>query len=66
MLWFLSPLGPRQVPLGPVIGPVLVVSPVSLGVSTLLGDQFSLGGVGVWRAVAQGQLQGTDGNGEKN
>ena len=56
MLWFLSPLGPGQVPLGPVIGPVLVVSPVSLGVSTLLGDQFSLGGVGVWRAVAQGQL----------
>ena len=26
-------------------------------VSVLLGDQFSLGGIWVWRAVAQGQLQ---------
>ena len=31
-------------------------------VSVLLGDQFSLGGIWVWGAVAQGQLQGADGN----
>ena len=31
-------------------------------VSVLLGDQFSLGGICVWRAVAQGQLWGADGN----
>ena len=31
-------------------------------VSVLLGDQFSPGGIWVWRAVAQGQLQGADGN----
>ena len=29
-------------------------------VSVLLGDQFSLGGIWVWRAVAQGQFWGTD------
>lgn len=33
-----------------------------LGVSTLLGDKLSLGGTGVWRAVAQCQIPGTDGN----
>ena len=38
----------------------MVVSPVFTGVSVLLGDQLSLSGVWVWRAVAQGQLQGTD------
>ena len=31
-------------------------------VSELLGDQFSLGGIWVWRAVAQGQLWGAEGN----
>ena len=31
-------------------------------VSVLLGDQFSLGGIWVWRAVAQGQLWGADRN----
>jgi hypothetical protein len=30
--------------------------------SVLLGDQFSLGGICMWRAVAQGQLHGTDRN----
>jgi hypothetical protein len=30
--------------------------------STLLGDQLSLGRVWVWRAMAQGQLWGVDGN----
>jgi hypothetical protein len=29
-------------------------------VSVLLGDQFSQGGIWVWKAVAQGQLWGTD------
>jgi hypothetical protein len=33
--------------------------------SVLLGDQISPGGIWVWTAVAQGQLQGTDGN-QKN
>ena len=31
-------------------------------VSILLGDQFSLGEIYVWRAVAQGQLWGADRN----
>ena len=31
-------------------------------VSVLLGDQFSLGGIWVWRAVAQGQLLVADRN----
>ena len=31
-------------------------------VSVFLGDQFSLGGIWVWRAVAQDQLQGADGD----
>jgi hypothetical protein len=31
-------------------------------VLVLLGDQFSPGGIWVWKVVAQGQLQGTDGN----
>ena len=39
-----------------------MVSPVILGVSTLLEDKLSLGGLGVWRAVVQGQLLGTDQN----
>ena len=51
-MWFLSPLGPGWVPLGPGIGAVLVVSTVSLGMSVLLGDKFSLGGIRVQRAVA--------------
>jgi hypothetical protein len=32
------------------------------GYSVLLGDQFSLGGIWVWKAVAQIQLQDTDRN----
>ena len=45
----------------------LAVSDCSLSflqayVSVLLGDQFSLGGNWVWRAMAQGQLQGADRN----
>lgn len=35
---------------------------VSLAVSTLLGPHFLWAGLGVWRAVAQGQLPGEDGN----
>ena len=35
---------------------------VSLGVSTFLGDKFSLGRIEVQRTVAQVQLLGTDGN----
>ena len=31
-------------------------------VSVLLEDQFSPGGIWVWRAVAHGQLQGVEGN----
>ena len=42
-----------------------VLSLLQACVSALLGDQFSQGGIWVWRAVAQGQLQGTDGN-QKN
>jgi hypothetical protein len=40
----------------------LVVLPMLTGVSALLGDQLSPGGILVWRAVAQGQLQGADKN----
>jgi hypothetical protein len=32
------------------------------GVSALLGDQLSPSGIWVWRAMAQSQLWGTDGN----
>ena len=39
--------------------------PVALDVSALLGVKLSLGEIGVWIAVAQGQLWGTDGN-QKN
>ena len=58
-LWLLDPLGPRQVTLGPGIRAVVEVSPVSLGVSEFLGYKLSLGGIEVWRAVAQSQLMGT-------
>ena len=34
--------------------------PVSLDVSTLLGDKFSVGRIGVRRGVTQGQLPGAD------
>ena len=45
----------------------LAVSDCSLSflqacVSVLLGDQFFLGGIWVWRAVVQGQLWGADRN----
>jgi hypothetical protein len=62
VLWFLGPLGPGQVSLGPGIGTVLVVSPVRLGVSIFLGHKFPLSGIWVWRVMAQGQFPGTDGN----
>ena len=47
----------------------LAVSDYSLSslkacVSELLGVQFSVEGIWVWRAVAQGQLWGADGNQE--
>lgn len=44
---FLCPVRPRQVPLGPCIGVVMVVSYVSLGVSALLGDKLLLLGIRV-------------------
>jgi hypothetical protein len=40
-------------PLGPGIGVIVLVSPVSLGMSTFLQDKFSLGGIIVQRAVAE-------------
>lgn len=43
-LWFLSPLGSGCVPLGPGVGVVVVLSPVSLGVPTLLGDNLCWAG----------------------
>lgn len=61
-LRFLSPLGPRKVPPRPGLGVVVVVSLVILGVSILLGYQFSQGEIGVQRAGAQSQLPGTNGN----
>ena len=45
-------LGPGQVPLGPGIGAIVVVSPVCLDVSALLGYKSSLGGIRV--PVSQG------------
>jgi hypothetical protein len=59
---FLGPLGPWQVPLGPGIGAVMVISPVSLGLSAFLGDKFSLGRIRVQRTVVQGHFLGADGN----
>jgi hypothetical protein len=50
-LQFLSPVVSSQVSLCPVIGAKLVFSHVSLGVTTLLGDQLSAGGIWVWRVV---------------
>jgi hypothetical protein len=38
------------------------LSLLQAAVSVLLGDQFSPGGIWVWRSVAQFQLQGVDGN----
>jgi hypothetical protein len=38
------------------------LSLLQASVSVLLGDQFSLGGIYVWRAVAYDQLWCTDGN----
>jgi hypothetical protein len=35
-----------------------VVLPVFTGVSALLGDQLSLGRIGVWRAVEEGEPWG--------
>lgn len=46
-LWFLGPLVPRQVPLEPGIGAVVVISPVGLGVSVLPGDKLSPDGAGL-------------------
>jgi hypothetical protein len=58
--WFLSLDGSGWVPLGPGIWAEMVVLTVLSGVSALLGDQLSPCGIWVWRAVAQGQLQGAD------
>jgi hypothetical protein len=52
--WFLCPVGSGKVPLGPSIGEVVMVSLVILRVSVILGDQLSLGWIGVQIAVAQG------------
>lgn len=40
----------------------VVLLSVILGVSILLGDLFSLGGIGVQRVVVQGQLRDADRN----
>jgi hypothetical protein len=40
----------------------VVVLPVLTGVSTLLEHQLFPGQIWVWRTMAQGQFQGTDGN----
>jgi hypothetical protein len=53
-------LGPEWVPVRAGIGSVEVVSHVSLGMLALLRGKLCLVGIGVWRAVAQGQLLGTD------
>lgn len=55
-------MGSGQVPLVPGIGEVVVVSPVILAVSELLGDKLSPGRIQTWSAVAQGELWGADGN----
>lgn len=47
VLQFLVPVGSGQVPVGSGIGAVVVVSPVILGVTALLGDKLSLVGAGV-------------------
>jgi|UPI00001F6DD3 hypothetical protein len=59
---FLCPVGSGRVPLGPSIGEEVVVSPMILGVSVLLGDPLSLCGISVWSAMAQVQFQVTDKN----
>jgi hypothetical protein len=51
-----------QVPLGPGLGTIVMVSPVVLGMTEVLGDQFSLVRIWLWTSVAQGYLPGTDGN----
>lgn len=40
----------------------MVVSLVNLGLSALLRVKLFLGGIEMWRAVAQGQLPGADEN----
>lgn len=47
VLRFMGLLGPRQVPLGPGIGVMVMLSLVSLGMSILLENKLSLGGIGV-------------------
>ena len=61
-LWFLCPVHSWWVSFWPVIGAKVRVSPVSLEVTALLGDQLSLNGFCLWRAVGQLLFQGTDGN----
>lgn len=46
-------LGPRWVPLGPGIGTVVVVSPVSVGVTAVLRDELSPCRIGKWRALSK-------------
>ena len=50
-LCFMGPLGPKWFPLGPSIGLVLVLSPVSFGLSAVLGDKLCLGRTRVQRAM---------------
>ena len=54
--WFLCPNGSGRVPLGPGIWTEVVVLPELTGVSALLGDQLSSGGICECRSVAQDQL----------
>lgn len=44
-------IGPWVVPVRSGFGEVVVVSPVSLGVSALLAVKLFLGGIGGWRAI---------------
>lgn len=55
-VWFLCAVGPGQIPLGPHIGIVVLVSHVSLGMSALLGDKLPPNGIRVHRAVIQSQM----------
>jgi hypothetical protein len=47
--WFLCRVGSWQVSHWPVIRAIVVVSPVNLDITALLGDQLSPGGIWVQR-----------------
>ena len=57
---FFGPVSSGKDPLGPGIGVIVLVSPVILDVSALLGDQLSSAWIRVWIVVAQGHLCGID------